>query len=94
MKRPRRSSSTKSHPGISAKARPQAVARQKVSRSSGAAPDLVSAQSRINTPFNPNAAVLYGQFVTAAYSMYDPICGLSNGIPAHGVDQHAGFHPR
>jgi hypothetical protein len=32
----------------------------------------VSGQSRINTPFNPKAAVLYGQFIKAAYSMYDP----------------------
>jgi Lipase (class 3) len=87
MKRTRRSSNTKSRPGISAKAIPEAVARQKVSRSSGAAPDLVSAQSRINTPFNANAAVLYGQFVKAAYSMYDP----ATLTPAPSVDFPAGY---
>jgi hypothetical protein len=88
MKRTRRSSSkTRSRAGISAKARPEAVARQKVSRSSGAAPDLVSAQSRINTPFNANATVLYGQFVKAAYSMYDP----ATLTPVPSADFPAGY---
>ena len=87
MKRTRRSSKNKSRAGISAKARPEAVARQKVSRSLGGAPDLVSAQSRINTPFNPKAAVLYGQFIKAAYSMYDP----ATLTPAPSADFPAGY---
>ena len=87
MKRTRRSSKNKSRAGISAKARPKAVARQKVSRSLGGAPDLVSAQSRINTPFNPKAAVLYGQFIKAAYSMYDP----ATLTPPPSADFPAGY---
>ena len=87
MKRTRRSSKNKSRAGISAKARPEAVARQKVSRSLGGAPDLVSAQSRINTPFNPKAAVLYGQFIKAAYSMYDP----ATLTPPPSADFPAGY---
>src|SRR4029077_7018954 len=87
MKRTRRSSKNKSRAGIPAKARPEAVARQKVSGSSGGAPDLVNMQSRINTPFNPKAAVLYGQFIKAAYSMYDP----ATLMPAPSVDFPSGY---
>jgi hypothetical protein len=81
MKRTRGPSKTKSGSGISPKARPEALARQKVPGSSG------RAQSRINNPFNPKAAVLYGQFVNAAYSMYDP----TTLTPAPSADFPAGY---
>ena len=87
MKRTRGSSKTKSGSGISPKARSEAVARQKVPGSSGGASDLKSAQSRITSPFNPKAAVFYGQFVKAAYSMYDP----TTLTPAPSADFPAGY---
>jgi hypothetical protein len=70
MKRKRRPSKTRT--GRSTTARPNAVVRQNVSGSSGGPLNLVNVKSRINKVFNPKAAVLYGQFVKAAYSMYDP----------------------
>src|SRR5262245_35278754 len=72
MKRTRRPSKTKSRAAVSAKARPRTVRRQKRSGSSGGARDRVDAQSRVDNQFSPKEAVLYGQFVKAAYSMYDP----------------------
>jgi hypothetical protein len=84
MKRTRRSSKAKSGAGISPKARPEGLPRQK---SSGGAPNLVSAQPRINNPFNPKAAILYGQFIKAAYSMYDP----ATLTPPPSADFPAGY---
>jgi Lipase (class 3) len=67
MKRTHRPSKTKRSAGKLNKARPS---RQKTSGSSEGSPAL-SVQLPIN-PYNPKAAILYGQFVRAAYSMYDP----------------------
>ena len=88
MKRTRRSSKAKSRAGASAKARPRTVRRQKVSGSSGGAHDLVDAQSRVDNQFSPKAAVLYGQFVKAAYSMYDP----ATLTPPPSADFPVGYH--
>jgi hypothetical protein len=44
-------------------------------------------QSRINKAFNPKVAVLYGQFVKAAYSMYDP----ATLTPPPSADFPAGY---
>ena len=70
MKRKRSSLKTKRGAGISAKARPEAVAHHFPLGPSRE--PLVSVQSRVTNPFNPKAAILYGQFIKAAYSMYDP----------------------
>jgi hypothetical protein len=87
MKRTRRSSKTKSGAGKSTKARPKDVTRQKVLGSSDDSAVLVSGQSRTNKAFNPKAAVLYGQFVRAAYSMYDP----ATLTPPPSADFPAGY---
>jgi Lipase (class 3) len=70
MKRTRRSSKAKRRAGQSKKASPKNLAPQKMSGLSDGSP-IVSVQSPINNQFNPKAAILCGQFVKAAYSMYD-----------------------
>jgi hypothetical protein len=87
MKRTRGSSKTKSGAGKSTKPRPKDVARQKLSGSSDGSPLLARVQSRINKAFNPKVAVLYGQFVKAAYSMYDP----ATLTPPPSADFPAGY---
>jgi hypothetical protein len=87
MKRTRRSSKTKSGAGKSTKPRPKDVAHQKVSGSSDDSTLLVSVQSRLSNTFNPKAAILYGQFVKAAYSMYDP----ATLTPPPSADFPAGY---
>jgi Lipase (class 3) len=87
MKRTRGSSKTKSGAGKSTKPRPKDVGRQKVSGSSDGSPLLVSVQSRLSNTFNPKAAILYGQFVKAAYSMYDP----ATLTPLPSADFPAGY---
>ena len=47
----------------------------------------MSVQSRVSNPFNPKAAILYGQFVKAAYSMYDP----ATLTPPPSADFPAGY---
>jgi len=47
----------------------------------------VDAQSRVDNQFSPQAAVLYGQFVKAAYSMYDP----ATLTPPPSADFPAGY---
>ena len=47
----------------------------------------MSAQPSINNPFNPKAAILYGQFIKAAYSMYDP----ATLTPPPSADFPAGY---
>ena len=87
MKRKRSSPKTKRGAGISAKARSEAVARQIPPGSPPRKPDLVRVQSRLSNPFNPKAAILYGQFVKAAYSMYDP----ATLTPPPSADFPAGY---
>ena len=85
MKRKRSSPKTKRGAGISAKARPEAVAHH---FPLGPSPEpLVSVQSRVSNPFNPKAAILYGQFIKAAYSMYDP----ATLTPPPSADFPAGY---
>ena len=85
MKRKRSSPKTKRGAGISAKARPEAVAHH---FPLGPSPEpLMSVQSRVSNPFNPKAAILYGQFVKAAYSMYDP----ATLTPPPSADFPAGY---
>jgi hypothetical protein len=48
----------------------------------------VDAQSRVDNQFSPKAAVLYGQFVKAAYSMYDP----ATLTPPPSADFPVGYH--
>jgi hypothetical protein len=87
MKRKRGSPKTKRGAGTSARARPEAVARQIPPRSPPREPDLVSVQSDLSNPFNTKAAILYGQFVKAAYSMYDP----ATLTPPPSADFPAGY---
>jgi hypothetical protein len=47
----------------------------------------VSVQSRFSNPFNPKAAILFGQFIKAAYSMYDP----ATLTPPPSADFPAGY---
>jgi kumamolisin len=68
------------------------VAEETPPSATGTPPDagtIVTPQLSVGQPFDPKAAVLYGQFVQAAYSMYD--AAPNNLTPPPSIDFPAGY---
>jgi hypothetical protein len=69
------------------------VAEETPPSATGTPPDagtIVTPQLSVGQPFDPKAAVLYGQFVQAAYSMYD--AAPNNLTPPPSFDFPAGYN--